>query len=95
MASDANAKRFLADNDPYSVHVQPAYKNYAYPTDVFEDVDSNTAYVPRQGENEVGQRVFYAVTPTGGASLNTSQYGSSVWSTSRPRTATTCRSPSS
>jgi hypothetical protein len=75
MASDANAKKFLAGEDPDGVTVQPAYKNYPYPTDIFEDVDSNTAYVPRQGENEVGQRLFYGVTPTGGQSLNTSQYG--------------------
>ena len=75
MASNQDARQFLADTDPYGVSIQPAYKDYAYPTDVFEDVDSNTAYVPRQGENEVGQRVFYGVTPTGGDALPTVDYG--------------------
>ena len=75
MAADQNARQFLADTDPYGVAIQPAYKDYHYPTDVFEDVDSNTAYVPRQGENEVGQRVFYGVTPTGGSALPTVNYG--------------------
>ena len=75
MASDTNAKKFLADQDSEGVHVQPTYKDYPYPTDVFEDVDGNTAYVPRQGENEVGQRLFYGVTPTGGDAVSTSDYG--------------------
>jgi hypothetical protein len=75
MGSDQDARQFLADTDPFGVSIQPAYKDYAYPTDVFENVDSNTAYVPRQGENEVGQRVFYGVTPTGGSALPTVNYG--------------------
>jgi ABC-type phosphate transport system substrate-binding protein len=75
MASDANAMRFLADDDPDGVHVQPDFKDYHYPTDVFEAVDGNTAYVPRQGETEVGRRLFYGVTPTGGSAVSTSDYG--------------------
>ena len=75
MASDAGSKQFLADTDRYGVSIQPAYKDYAYPTDVFEDVDGNTAYVPRQGESEVARRVFYGVTPTGGEALSTLNYG--------------------
>jgi hypothetical protein len=75
MASSADAKKFLADEDPEGVNIQPAFKDYPYPTDRFEAVDGNTAYVPRQGQNEVGQRLFYGVTPTGGSASSTSQYG--------------------
>lgn len=61
IATDAAAQRFLAGDDTPAV--QPAYENYPYPVDAFENASGDTAYQPRQGQHEVALRTFYGVRP--------------------------------
>lgn len=60
-AADAATQTFLAGNGPGIVN--NAYKNYAYPVDVFENASLDTSYQPRQGSQQVASRVFYGVRP--------------------------------
>ena len=61
IAQDTAAQRFLAGNDTPTV--QPAYQDYPYPVDAFENASGDTAYQPRQGQHEVALRTFYGVRP--------------------------------
>jgi ABC-type phosphate transport system substrate-binding protein len=65
LATDPGAQRFLAGNDDYRVTVQSAYRNYAYPTDIFANESADVAYLPRQGQRAGALRLFYGVSPTG------------------------------
>jgi ABC-type phosphate transport system substrate-binding protein len=64
MASNPQARAFLAGHDPHGVMVNSAYKNVPYPTDIFENRALDNSYVPRQGENQVATQMFYGVRPT-------------------------------
>ena len=64
IAHDAAAEQFLHGVNRVPVPVNPAYKDIAYPTDVFQNVESSeTGYLPIQGETPVARKLFYGVKP--------------------------------
>mgnify|MGYP001584400484 CR=1 FL=1 len=65
MTSNDDARRFLAERDRFGVALNPRYRGYGYPAEVFEAVDdADPAYLPRTGQNQVALRLFYGVAPT-------------------------------
>ena len=75
MSVDPEAQKFLTNNDTWRVALNPAYVGYAYPRDSFELVDTDPAYLPRQGQKNVALRLFYGVSPTGSQSESTNVRG--------------------
>lgn len=75
VASDGSAQRFLADRDDFGVRINPAYRDYAYPKNLFENVSQDPEFVPRTGQRNVALRVFYGVRPNGTAPENTTETG--------------------
>lgn len=74
-AADPEAQKLLADQDTWRVQLNPAYVGYSYPRDVFELVDTDPAYLPRQGQKNVALRLFYGVSPTGSTAESTISRG--------------------
>jgi phosphate transport system substrate-binding protein len=56
------ARRLLNGKDPY-VHVNSAWKDVQYPTDIFEARLPDGVYFPRIGEEGVAQRLFAHTKP--------------------------------
>ena len=75
MANDAEAQRFIAGNDIYGVAVNPAYKDYPYPRDLFENVAQSSQFLPRAGQRNVALRMFYGVRPAGSTQENPAEIG--------------------
>lgn len=75
MSADAEAQKFLANNDTWRVNLNAPYLGYAYPRDAFELVDADPFYLPRQGQKNVALRMFYGVSPTGNQAEPTSVRG--------------------
>lgn len=67
IVADADARAFIAGNDRFGISVVNAFKNYPYPTDIFENAAGDDAFVPRSGEYEVANRIFHGVKPTDSA----------------------------
>jgi ABC-type phosphate transport system substrate-binding protein len=64
IAHNSAAEKFLQGNDPDGIAVNDSYKDIAYPTDEFQNVESAaTGYLPIQGETQVARKLFYAVKP--------------------------------
>jgi ABC-type phosphate transport system substrate-binding protein len=59
-----SARAFLDGADSLGETVTPAWKNVAYPTDIFESRAATSGYIPLTGQRTVGQRLFYGVTPS-------------------------------
>lgn len=74
-AADPEAQKFLADQDTWRARLNPSYVGYSYPRDIFELVDTDPAYLPRQGQKNVALRLFYGVSPTGSSAESTSNTG--------------------
>jgi hypothetical protein len=72
---DTNARNFLDGHDRYGIHVNTAWRGVKYPTDVFEARNPNGVYLPRTGEENVGQRLFHATKPADGVSSNPADVG--------------------
>jgi hypothetical protein len=72
---DTNARSFLNGHDRYGIQVNPAWRGVKYPTDVFEARNPNGVYLPRTGEENVGQRLFHATKPADGVASNPSDVG--------------------
>ena len=75
LESNPAAKAFLAGKDPFRIPVNPAWKNVAYPTDVFENRGASTAYLPRHGQAGVVERVFHGVKPPDSTAWSTDYMG--------------------
>ena len=61
---DRGARAFLDGSDQYGEAVTPAWKNVAYPVDIFESRAATAGYTPLTGQRTVGQRLFYGVSPS-------------------------------
>jgi hypothetical protein len=75
LESDVNARNFLNGHDRYGVQVNPAWRGVKYPTDIFEARNPNGVYLPRTGEESVGQRLFHSTKPADGVSSSPSDVG--------------------
>lgn len=75
IATDAEAQKLLSNNDTWRVALNPAYVGYTYPKDSFELVDTDPAYLPRQGQKNLALRLFYGVSPTGSQAEPTTARG--------------------
>jgi hypothetical protein len=73
--SDPGARNFLNGHDKYGIHVNQAWKGVHYPTDVFEARNPNGVYLPRTGEDTIGQRLFYATKPADSVQSPTDEVG--------------------
>jgi ABC-type phosphate transport system substrate-binding protein len=76
IAHNSDAEKFLQGNDPDGIAVNDSYKDIAYPTDEFQNVESAaTGYLPIQGETQVARKLFYAVKPAETTPNNPSELG--------------------
>lgn len=75
MANDPATKRFLAGDDDYGVAINPAYEDYPYPRDLFENVAQSSQFLPRAGQRNVALRMFYGVRPAGSTQENPAEIG--------------------
>jgi ABC-type phosphate transport system substrate-binding protein len=73
--SSKDARDFVAGNDRFGLPVNPAYRDFEYPVDIFENVAQSSQFLPRQGQRNVALRVFYGVRPAGSISEPTDQVG--------------------
>ncbi|MFM7059681.1 MAG: hypothetical protein ACKOZL_00620 [Actinomycetes bacterium] len=62
--ADAGARAFLGGADTYGEAVTPAWRDVAYPIDVFESRAATAGYIPVTGQRNVGRRLFYGVSPS-------------------------------
>ena len=75
MSADPEAQKFLTNTDTWRVALNASYVGYSYPRDLFELVDTDPRYLPRQGQKNIATRMFYGVSPTGTQAEVTSARG--------------------
>ncbi len=76
MSRGDDAEAFLDGNDRFRVPINPRYRDYSYPVELFEAVDDgDQSYLPRTGQNNVALRAFYGVAPNGSLPQPPELYG--------------------
>lgn len=75
MAANADAQKFLQDQDIYGRRLNPAYVGMSYPRDNFENVAQSSFFLPRLGEEIVAKKLFYGTPPSLTTQVNTKERG--------------------
>ena len=75
IASNRAASAFIKGVDPDGIPVDLSYQDVAYPTSIFENRALDDAYLPRQGQHQVVQHVFYGARPRDTSPLDPASMG--------------------